>query len=116
MMANKATLAARNRKAAAVRNSRWISGEESRERVQRLRAEHDAVLVLDGDVGELNPLTGIEIVRAVNKKDRKLILVNDEFNKFNKIATVVMPTAWSQSAKRWRSPLKVRKVRTGWSS
>jgi predicted molibdopterin-dependent oxidoreductase YjgC len=54
-------------------------------------AEHEVILVLDKNVGEINPLTGIEIVRAVEKKDRKVILVNDEFNKFNKIATVVLP-------------------------
>jgi NADH-quinone oxidoreductase subunit G len=54
--------------------------------------EHEAILVLDKNVGEINPLTGIEIVRAVKKKDRKLILVNDEFNKFNKIATLVLPS------------------------
>jgi NADH-quinone oxidoreductase subunit G len=53
-------------------------------------AEHEAILVLDKNVGEINPLTGIEIVRAVNKRDRKLILVNDEFNKFNKIASIVL--------------------------
>ena len=39
--------------------------------------EHEVILVLDKNVGEINPLTGIEIVRAVNKKDRKLVLVND---------------------------------------
>jgi predicted molibdopterin-dependent oxidoreductase YjgC len=50
------------------------------------------ILVLDKNVGEINPLTGIEIVRAVNKKDRKVVLVNDEFNKFNKIAAAVLPT------------------------
>ena len=66
-------------------NTAFFSGELSR------MMEHDAILVLDKNVGEINPLTGIEIVRAVNKKERKLILVNDEFNKFNKIAAVVMP-------------------------
>ncbi len=66
-------------------NTSFFSGELSR------MAEHDVILVLDKNVGEINPLTGIEIVRAVNKKDRKLILVNDEFNKFNKIAALVMP-------------------------
>jgi predicted molibdopterin-dependent oxidoreductase YjgC len=53
-------------------------------------SEHEVILVLDKNVGEINPLTGIEIVRAVNKKDRKLILVNDEFNKFNRVASVVI--------------------------
>ncbi|MGE5172596.1 MAG: molybdopterin-dependent oxidoreductase [Betaproteobacteria bacterium] len=65
-------------------NTTFFSGELGR------MAEHEVILVLDKNVGEINPLTGIEIVRAVNKKERKLILVNDEFNKFNKIATVVM--------------------------
>jgi formate dehydrogenase major subunit/NADH-quinone oxidoreductase subunit G len=66
-------------------NTAFFSGELSR------MADHDVILVLDKNVGEINPLTGIEIVRAVNKKDRKVILVNDEFNKFNKIAAVVIP-------------------------
>ena len=52
---------------------------------------NEVILVLDSEVGELNPLTGIEIVRAVNKRDRKLILVNEGNNKFNAIASVVIP-------------------------
>jgi len=64
----------------------FFAGELSRIR------EHEVILALAKNVGEINPLTGIEIVRAVNKKDRKLILVNNEFNKFNKIATLVLPT------------------------
>jgi predicted molibdopterin-dependent oxidoreductase YjgC len=68
-------------------NTAFFSGELAR------MAEHEVILVLDKNVGEINPLTGIEIVRAVNKKDRKLILANDEFNKFNKIATVVLPAS-----------------------
>ncbi len=64
--------------------------------------EHDVILVLDKNVGEINPLTGIEIVRAVNKKERKLILVNDEFNKFNKIASVVMPASTDQALEELR--------------
>ena len=52
--------------------------------------DHEVILVLDKNVGEINPLTGIEIVRAVNKKDRKLVLVSDDYNKFNKIASVVL--------------------------
>jgi NADH-quinone oxidoreductase chain G len=65
-------------------NSAFFSGETAK------IADHDAVLVLEKNVGELNPLTGIEIVRAVNKRDRKLVLVNDEHNKFNKIAAIVL--------------------------
>ncbi len=38
-------------------------------------------------------LPGIEIVRAVIRKDRKVILVNSEINKFNKIASVVIPAS-----------------------
>ncbi len=68
-------------------NSTFFSGELNR------MAEHDVILVLDKNVGEINPLTGVEIVRAVNKKDRKVILVNDEFNKFNRIAAVILPTS-----------------------
>jgi len=68
-------------------NTSFFSGELNR------IADHDVILVLDKNVGEINPLTGVEIVRAVNKKDRKVILVNDEFNKFNRIATVVLPTS-----------------------
>jgi NADH-quinone oxidoreductase subunit G len=52
--------------------------------------DHEVILVLDKNVGEINPLTGIEIVRAVNKKARKLVLVNDDYNKFNKLASVVL--------------------------
>ena len=58
---------------------------------------HEVILVLDKNVGEINPLTGIEIVRAVNRKERKVILVNDEFNKFNKIASLVI-TASQETA------------------
>ncbi len=65
-------------------------------------AEHDVILVLDKHVGEINPLTGIEIVRAVNKKDRKVVLVNDDFNKFNKIAAVVMPTGAEEALEELR--------------
>jgi len=52
--------------------------------------DHEVILVLDKNVGEINPLTGIELVRAVNKKDRKVVLVSDDYNKFNKLASVVL--------------------------
>ena len=65
-------------------NTVFFSGELSK------ISEHDAVLVLDGDVGELNPLMGIEIVRAVNRNYKKLVLVNSGFNKFNRLASVVL--------------------------
>ncbi len=65
-------------------DSVFFSGELSK------IGEHEVVLVLDKDAGELNPYTGIELVRAVNKKGKKLILVNGGFNKFNKIASVVL--------------------------
>jgi len=65
-------------------NTDFFSGEI------RQIGSHDAVLVLDGDVGELNPFTGIEIVRAVNQKYKKLVLVNSGFNKFNRLASVVL--------------------------
>ncbi len=68
-------------------NAAFFSGELNK------MSEHEVILVLDKNVGELNPLTGIEIVRAAPRKDRKVILVNNEFNKFNKIASVVIPSS-----------------------
>src|SRR5512137_521130 len=59
---------------------------------------HDAVLVLDGDVGELNPFTGIEIVRAVSQNYKKLVLVNSGFNKFNRLASVVIDALTPEAA------------------
>lgn len=53
-------------------------------------SESDVVLVLDRDVGEINPLTGIEIVRAVNQHGRKLILLNGMVNKFDRLASVLL--------------------------
>ena len=52
--------------------------------------ESDAVLVLERDVGEINPLTGIEIVRAVNQKGKKLILLNGKVNKFDRLSSVLL--------------------------
>ncbi|MDH4162238.1 MAG: molybdopterin-dependent oxidoreductase [Nitrospirota bacterium] len=65
-------------------NTTFFSGELSN------ISGHDVVLVLDGDVAELNPLTGIEIVRAVNRNYKKLILVNSGYNKLNRIASCVL--------------------------
>ncbi len=65
-------------------NTVFFAGEL--ERIQ----DHDAVLVLDGDVAEINPWTGIEIVRAVNRRYRRLVLVNSGFNKLNRLASVVL--------------------------
>jgi NADH-quinone oxidoreductase chain G len=66
-------------------NAAFFSGELNK------LGEHDVILVLDKNVGELNPLTGIELVRAVKRKDRKVILVNSESNKFNRLASVIIP-------------------------
>lgn len=52
--------------------------------------DHDAILVLDNNVGEINALTGIEIVRAVNRKGRPLIVAGEGYTKFNKIASIVI--------------------------
>ena len=73
-------------------NTTFFSGD-----VLKISA-HDAVLVLDGDVGEINPLTGIEIVRAANRLYRKLILVNSGFNKFNRLASVVLDYGSAEAA------------------
>lgn len=68
-------------------NAAFFSGELSK------MGSHEAILVLDSNVGEINPLTGIEIVRAANQRERKVILVNSDFNKFNKISSVVIPSS-----------------------
>lgn len=68
-------------------NTAFFSGELSK------MGDHEVILVLDNKVGEINPLMGIEIVRAVTRKERKVILVNTEFNKFNRVASVVIPSS-----------------------
>ncbi len=73
-------------------NASFFSGEVAK------IGEHDVVLVLDGDAAELNPLTGIEVVRAVNRNGRKLILVNSGYNKLNRIASVVLESVSPESA------------------
>ena len=60
--------------------------------------ESDVIVMLDCNAGEINPRTGIEIVRAVNGKRRKLILVNSGVNKFNRIASVVLPYRTPEAA------------------
>ncbi|MCK9420022.1 MAG: molybdopterin-dependent oxidoreductase [Nitrospirae bacterium] len=61
-------------------------------------SESDVVLVLDRDVGEINPLTGIEIVRAVNQKGQKLILLNGMLNKFDRLASVSLTAGDAETA------------------
>jgi formate dehydrogenase alpha subunit len=63
-------------------------------------SESDVILVLGRDVGEINPLTGIEIVRAVNQKGRKLILLNGTFNKFDRLASVSLIASDAEAALR----------------
>lgn len=53
--------------------------------------KHDVILLLARDAGEINPLTGIEIIRAVNRSGSRLILVNNGQSKFNRLASVVIP-------------------------
>jgi len=65
-------------------NTAFFSGEVSK------IGDHDVVLVLEGDVGEINPLTGIEIVRAVNRHFRKIILVKNGVNKFTRLASALL--------------------------
>lgn len=72
-------------------NTLFFSGEMNK------MMNHEVILVLDKNVGEINPVTGIEIVRAAGKKDRKLILVNNGFNKFNRIASVVIEQETEQA-------------------
>jgi predicted molibdopterin-dependent oxidoreductase YjgC len=61
-------------------------------------SESDVILVLDRDVGEINPLTGIEIVRAVNRHGRKLILLNGKSNKFDRIASLLLTARDAEAA------------------
>ena len=58
----------------------------------------DAVLVLDRNVGEINPLTGIEIVRAVNQHGGNLILLNGTVNKFDRLASVQLTATDAEEA------------------
>jgi predicted molibdopterin-dependent oxidoreductase YjgC len=59
--------------------------------------DHEVILLLDKDAGEVNPLTGIEIVRAVKKRGSRLILVGNGQNKFTRIASVVIPQELGES-------------------
>ncbi len=73
-------------KTAPVMNTVFLAGE-----FEKLR-EHDAIVVLDRNVGTVNPLTGMEIMRAVRRDGRSLIVVSDKLDQFTKIATVVIPS------------------------
>jgi predicted molibdopterin-dependent oxidoreductase YjgC len=66
-------------------NTIYFTGELSR------MGEHDVILLLDKDAGEINPLVGIEIVRAVNRCGSRLILAGSGRNKFSRIASVSVP-------------------------
>jgi len=66
-------------------NGAFFSGELNR------IGENDVILVLDKDTTEINPLTGIEIIRAVSRKGRRLIFVNTGYSKLNKLASVMLP-------------------------
>lgn len=60
--------------------------------------ESDVILVLDPDVAEINPLTGIEIARAINQKGRDLILLNSGPGKLNRIASVKLKAGSAEIA------------------
>jgi predicted molibdopterin-dependent oxidoreductase YjgC len=66
-------------------NTLYFAGELSR------MGENDVILLLDEDAGEINPLTGIEIVRAVNRRGSRLILAGDGQSKFSRISSVTLP-------------------------
>lgn len=65
-------------------NTGFLAGE-----VDKLRG-HEVILVLDRNVGTINPLIGMEIVHAVNREGRRLIVVSDEPNQLTEIASVVI--------------------------
>jgi predicted molibdopterin-dependent oxidoreductase YjgC len=62
--------------------------------------ESDVVLLLDRELGEINPLTGIELVRAVNREGRKLILLNNGPGKFSRLASVLLNYEDAETALR----------------
>ena len=66
-------------------NTAFFSGEFAR------MGEHEVILLLDKDAGEINPLIGAEIVGAVNRCGSRLILIEEGRNKFTRIASVVIP-------------------------
>jgi predicted molibdopterin-dependent oxidoreductase YjgC len=66
-------------------NTLYFAGEFSR------LAEHEVIVVLDGDAGEVNPLLGVEIVRAVNRRGTRLLLAGVGRSKFGRIASAVIP-------------------------
>lgn len=66
-------------------NSVFFTGEFSR------MGDYEVILLLEPDAGEINPLLGIEIVRAVNRRGSRLILIGGRRNKFSRTASVVIP-------------------------
>lgn len=66
-------------------NAAFFSGEFTRLK------DHDVILLLDKDAGEINPLLGIELARAVDRRGSKLILSGSGRSKFNRIASVIIP-------------------------
>jgi formate dehydrogenase major subunit len=66
-------------------NTAFLAGEFGKLR------EHEAILVLDKNAGTINPLIGMEIMRAVKREGRSLIVVSDEPDQFTRIAMVVIP-------------------------
>ncbi len=80
-------------------NAAFFSGELSR------IGENDVILVLDKDTTEINPLTGIEIIRAVSRKGRRLIFVNTGHNKLNKLASVMLPLGVEDALRKLVSAL-----------
>ncbi len=60
--------------------------------------ESDVILLLDRDAGEINPLTGTAIVRAVNRHGRKLILLDGAVNKLDRLASVMVAERDAEAA------------------
>lgn len=75
-------------------NSAYFAGDLSR------LGEHDVILQLGMDTGDINPLLGMEIVRAVNRSGSKLILAGTGQSKFTKFAAVVVPHAPAETLER----------------
>lgn len=84
-------------------NTVYFSGDLAR------MGEHDVILVLEKDAAEINPLTGIEIVRAANRFGSRIIVSSSGPNKFNRVASVAIPQEADETAAALIAALRNRK-------
>jgi NADH-quinone oxidoreductase chain G len=75
-------------------NTVYFSGDYAR------MGEHDVILMFGSDAGDINPLLGVEIVKAVNRTGSKLILASATQSKFTKFTAVAVPYAVEEAIAR----------------